>query len=73
VGVICDKDPLFKDKMEIVFEDIGTMRHFITGLQILINEAYFQMVKGSFKTRKEAHLRNLWAEVDVNADGHLDL
>ena len=61
-----------KDKnLEVIFDDEIQMMLFVTGVQIFINQSHAK--NETIIERKQALLRSLWAESDINADGKLDM
>jgi hypothetical protein len=68
VGVSESSSPL-----ELVFGDARRMALFVTGLQLFVNDSHKALIQGSLQERKLTYLRQLWTDVDKNADGRLDI
>ena len=69
LALVADDDQV----VELVLPSQHAFELFVTGVQHFINESLHVMSKGSIQHRKQVMLRNLWAEVDVNADSRLDI
>lgn len=73
IGIICDKEGDFKSSLELVFETHDHLRLFVTGIQLIVNKSLSSRDQGSLQDRRIAQIRRLWAEVDSDANSHLDI